>query len=73
MHYPQWVDLKGSDVVPETVHQVVCMVDPKEDMSWIRLRSKAGEAIRVRFMRVWGSLGFYNAEKRSFDLCGPLL
>ncbi|KAI1708674.1 DEAD/DEAH box helicase domain-containing protein [Ditylenchus destructor] len=47
MHYPQWVDLKGSDVVPETVHQVVCMVDPKEDMSWIRLRSKAGEAIRT--------------------------
>lgn len=48
MHFPQWVDLKGQDVVPETVHQVVCAVDPKADKSWIRLRaSKQGESIQV--------------------------
>ncbi|KAK0426316.1 hypothetical protein QR680_009642 [Steinernema hermaphroditum] len=39
MHFPQWVDLKGQDSVPDTVHHVVCMVDPKADKSWIRLRS----------------------------------
>lgn len=24
MHFPTWVDLKGQDSVPETVHHVVC-------------------------------------------------
>ncbi|MFH4977914.1 hypothetical protein AB6A40_004623 [Gnathostoma spinigerum] len=38
MHFPQWVDLKGQDTVPETVHHVVCMVDAKNDRLWIRLR-----------------------------------
>uniref|UniRef100_A0A915EMP5 ATP-dependent RNA helicase DDX1 n=1 Tax=Ditylenchus dipsaci TaxID=166011 RepID=A0A915EMP5_9BILA len=47
MHFPQWVDLKGLDSVPETVHQVVCLVDPKEDMSWVRLRSKQGESVET--------------------------
>ena len=48
MHFPQWVDLKGQDSVPDTVHQVVCIVDPKNDKSWIRLRSKIGDSITVR-------------------------
>lgn len=47
MHFPQWIDLKGQDSVPDTVHQVVCMIDPNEDMSWVRLRSKEGESIQV--------------------------
>lgn len=47
MHFPQWVDLKGQDSVPDTVHQVVCMIDPREDMSWARLRSKQGESVKV--------------------------
>ena len=47
MHFPQWIDLKGQDVVPESVHQVVCMVDPKEDMSWVRLRSRPGDSVQV--------------------------
>lgn len=47
MQFPQWVDLKGQDSVPDTVHQVVCVVDPHEDMSWARIRSKPGEAIQV--------------------------
>ncbi|XP_075243162.1 ATP-dependent RNA helicase DDX1-like [Convolutriloba macropyga] len=34
MHFPVWVDLKGQDSVPDTVHNVVCMVDPTKDLSW---------------------------------------
>ena len=37
MHFPQWVDLKGQDSVPDTVHHVVVRVDPKADRRWIRL------------------------------------
>ncbi|CAB0009133.1 unnamed protein product [Nesidiocoris tenuis] len=37
MHFPTWVDLKGEDSVPETVHHVVVKVDPQEDLSWERL------------------------------------
>lgn len=38
MHFPTWVDLKGEDAVPETVHHVVCLVDPQTDSSWQQLR-----------------------------------
>ena len=34
MHFPTWVDLKGEDAVPETVHHVVVKVDPQKDLSW---------------------------------------
>jgi ATP-dependent RNA helicase DDX1 len=37
MHFPTWVDLKGEDAVPETVHHVVAMVDPQKDRSWQNL------------------------------------
>uniref|UniRef100_A0A1I8PRU1 ATP-dependent RNA helicase n=1 Tax=Stomoxys calcitrans TaxID=35570 RepID=A0A1I8PRU1_STOCA len=40
MHFPTWVDLKGEDAVPETVHHVVCMVDPQRDTSWHHLRQR---------------------------------
>ncbi len=40
MHFPTWVDLKGQDAVPETVHHVVCYVDPTTDMSWKNLGAK---------------------------------
>lgn len=40
MHFPTWVDLKGEDAVPETVHHVVVMVDPQKDTSWQRLERK---------------------------------
>ena len=36
MHYPTWIDLKGEDAVPDTVHHVVVMVDPSTDREWIR-------------------------------------
>lgn len=32
--HPTWVDLKGKDSVPETVHHVVVTVDPNVDRSW---------------------------------------
>lgn len=35
MHFPQWVDLKGQDSVPETVHHVITLVDPTADKRWI--------------------------------------
>ena len=35
MHFPNWVDLKGQDVVPETVHHVKCYVNPELDRSWL--------------------------------------
>lgn len=38
MHFPTWVDLKGEDAVPETVHHVVVNVDPQKDSSWQTLR-----------------------------------
>lgn len=38
MHFPTWVDLKGEDAVPETVHHVVLNVDPQKDRSWHNLR-----------------------------------
>jgi len=34
MHYPVWIDLKGQDSVPDTVHHVVCMVDPRRETFW---------------------------------------
>lgn len=34
MYFPTWVDLKGEDSVPESVHHVVCIVDPREDQGW---------------------------------------
>lgn len=37
MHFPTWVDLKGEDSVPETVHHVVVLVNPKADKLWERL------------------------------------
>lgn len=38
MHFPTWVDLKGEDAVPETVHHVVVMVDAQKDNLWQNLR-----------------------------------
>lgn len=38
MHFPSWLDLKGQDSVPETVHHVVVKVDPKSDPLWKSLK-----------------------------------
>ncbi|KAF7494753.1 ATP-dependent RNA helicase Ddx1 [Sarcoptes scabiei] len=34
MFFPTWVDLKGEDSVPDTVHHVVLRVDPRKDQHW---------------------------------------
>lgn len=39
MHFPTWVDLKGEDAVPDTVHHCVVMVDPQRDSQWHNMRS----------------------------------
>uniref|UniRef100_A0A336MTA5 ATP-dependent RNA helicase n=1 Tax=Culicoides sonorensis TaxID=179676 RepID=A0A336MTA5_CULSO len=39
MHFPTWVDLKGEDAVPDTVHHVVCLVDPQKDTRWHNMRN----------------------------------
>ena len=39
MHFPTWVDLKGQDSVPETVHHVVLPCNPKVDAVWANLRN----------------------------------
>jgi len=31
---PMWVDLKGKDSVPDTVHHVMCEIDPSEGLVW---------------------------------------
>lgn len=38
MHFPTWVDLKGEDAVPDTVHHCVVMIDPQRDVSWKNMR-----------------------------------
>ncbi|RWS29841.1 ATP-dependent RNA helicase DDX1-like protein [Leptotrombidium deliense] len=38
MYFPTWVDLKGEDSVPETVHHIVLRVDPREDFFWKSLK-----------------------------------
>lgn len=38
MFFPTWVDLKGEDSVPDSVHHVVLRVDPRKDLSWSQIR-----------------------------------
>merc|ERR1712142_101435 len=40
MYFPTWVDLKGQDAVPETVHHVVVGVDPRTDREWANYKQK---------------------------------
>lgn len=39
MKFPVWIDLKGQDSVPDTVHHVVCSVDPTQMDQWKTLNS----------------------------------
>lgn len=52
MHFPQWVDLKGQDTVPDTVHHVVCMVDAKNDRMWIRIKPQERIQVAIFWFRV---------------------
>lgn len=40
MHFPTWVDLKGEDAVPDTVHHVVVPVNPVKDSLWHSLKTQ---------------------------------
>lgn len=40
MHFPNWIDLKGQDSVPDTIHHCVCLIDPKTDTQWRNLKQK---------------------------------
>lgn len=40
MYFPTWVDLKGEDAVPDTVHHVVVKVDPQQDRLWHNMRRR---------------------------------
>ena len=44
MHFPTWVDLKGQDSVPDTVHHVVLTIDPK-DRNLERIWKRIEEAV----------------------------
>lgn len=37
MKFPVWIDLKGQDSVPDTVHHVVCRVNPISMSMWKNL------------------------------------
>ena len=39
MYFPSWVDLKGLDAVPDTVHHVIVPVDPRSDPGWTSYRA----------------------------------
>ncbi|XP_071488880.1 ATP-dependent RNA helicase DDX1-like [Diadema antillarum] len=56
MHFPTWIDLKGQDSVPETVHHVVCRVDPREDTTWQRNGGKVQtDRVHEQDSVRWGS------------------
>ena len=48
MHFPTWVDLKGQDAVPETVHHVLRYVDPLADTAWRNLQHDHEIKVRGR-------------------------
>lgn len=62
MHFPTWVDLKGEDSVPDTVHHVVVPVNPKTDKLWERLGKN-----HIRVSAVWWNLC---GERVSWALSG---
>lgn len=38
MYFPMWIDLKGEDSVPDTVHHVVLRIDPRKDTKFRELQ-----------------------------------
>lgn len=64
MHFPTWVDLKGEDSVPETVHHVVVPVNPKTDRLWERLGKNHIQVCRKKGHWLYGLfvVSFKNAK-----------
>ena len=63
MHFPTWVDLKGQDAVPETVHHVVCIVDPKKNTLWRTFRNH----IKTDDVHLNDQLNFQSEAKETFS------
>lgn len=63
MQFPVWIDLKGEDAVPETVHHVVVMVDPQRDDSW----KKAAQRIRTDGVHAADALGAHIQSAEQFS------
>ena len=42
--HPTWVDLKGKDSVPETVHHVLVTVNPESDRSWAARKASSSSS-----------------------------
>ena len=40
MQFPAWIDLKGQDSVPDTIHHCVCIINPLDDLSWRNLKKR---------------------------------
>ncbi|KAG8580146.1 hypothetical protein GDO81_007162, partial [Engystomops pustulosus] len=63
MHFPTWVDLKGEDSVPETVHHVVVTVNPKKKAcgsTWqnhIRTVHHVVVTVNPKKDKIWERLG----------------
>lgn len=56
---PVWVDLKGKDAIPDTVHHAMVQVDPKVDRTWLQSRPE-----------VWTD-GCHSFDTLSPDVCSP--
>ena len=64
MHFPTWVDLKGQDSVPDTVHHVIVPVNPRQDSSWTNLkRSIQTDGVHAKD-RVGAGIGNKHALKK---------
>lgn len=63
MHFPVWIDLKGEDAVPETVHHVAVLVDPRADTSW----RTAERRIRTDGVHAADALGVHVQSAEQFS------
>ena len=71
MKYPIWVDLKGEDAVPETVHHVIVKVNPRSDKSWKDFSKRIPtDSVHVRdpLSPNSNTPGTYNVVKTQFVL-----
>ena len=66
---PIVIDLKGKDSVPETVHHVTIVVDPREDKSWLQTSPKVVLCLFCSFGSVvGGSAALFIGEEQNGKL-----
>ena len=68
MHFPTWVDLKGEDSVPDTVHHVVVPVTPKPDRLWERLGKSHIRVSALQRSRLYSVKAFMNEFNVEFSV-----